>query len=181
MDRIAIFGSTCSGKSTFAINLSELLDIPVYHLDDLFWEAEWKIAPTEIFQNQVKDIITKEKWVIDGNYSKVRERILNRVTHAIILNPPLLLILWRLLVRTLGRSTKIRLGKISRLPSRIEENEDKEFFFKSFAELAKYAFRFKKRGYKKLLEEISQILNKESVVILRRKKNIRKFLSELRF
>ena len=180
MDRIAVFGSTCSGKSTLAINLSELLDIPVYHLDDLFWEAEWKIAPIEIFQNQVRDIITTEKWVIDGNYSKVRERVLNRVTHAIILNPSLLLILWRLLVRTLGRSTKIKLGKISRLPSRIEKNEDKEYFFKSFVELSKYAFRFKKRGYKKLLEEINQKLSKESVIILRRKKNIRKFLSELR-
>ena len=180
MDRIAVFGSTCSGKSTFAVNLSDLLDIPVYHLDDLFWEAEWKIAHNDIFQKQVEEIVIEEKWILDGNYSKVRKKVLNRVTNAIILDPPLFLILWRLFVRTLGRSTKIKLGKISRLPSRIEENEDKEFFFKSFVELAKYAFRFKKRGYKKLLEEISQILNKESIVILRRKKNIRKFLSELR-
>lgn len=38
MKRIMLIGSGGSGKSTLARELGEKLNIPVYHLDVLFWK-----------------------------------------------------------------------------------------------------------------------------------------------
>jgi adenylate kinase family enzyme len=38
MERIAIVGSGGSGKSTLARTLGEVLHVPVYHLDKLYWQ-----------------------------------------------------------------------------------------------------------------------------------------------
>jgi adenylate kinase family enzyme len=41
MKRIAIIGSGGSGKSTLARNLGDVLGLPVYHLDNLYWQPAW--------------------------------------------------------------------------------------------------------------------------------------------
>lgn len=38
MKKIMIVGSGGAGKSTLAKQLGEKLDIPVYHLDAIFWQ-----------------------------------------------------------------------------------------------------------------------------------------------
>lgn len=41
MNRIIVIGSSGSGKSTLSRKLSKSLDLPVYHLDALFWKPNW--------------------------------------------------------------------------------------------------------------------------------------------
>ena len=43
MQRILILGSPGTGKSTLSRELSHILQLPVYHLDQLFFEANWVI------------------------------------------------------------------------------------------------------------------------------------------
>ena len=41
MQRIIIIGCGGAGKSTLARKLGEVLDLPVVHLDQLFWKPNW--------------------------------------------------------------------------------------------------------------------------------------------
>ncbi|MHA2357270.1 MAG: isopentenyl transferase family protein, partial [Candidatus Heimdallarchaeaceae archaeon] len=121
VDRIKIYGSTCSGKTSLAIQLSEKLEIPVYHLDDIFWEENWQEKQPEEFREEVENIVNLERWIIDGNYSRVKKITLPRTTLAIILNPSLIIVFWRLIVRSLARRGLID-KRVTRLPSKIKED-----------------------------------------------------------
>ncbi len=84
--RVMIFGPSGSGKTTFANDLGKILGSKVIHLDDIFWGPNWKIPDTDVFRNEVLSQMPSEKWVIDGNYSKIRPDILPKATFAIFLN-----------------------------------------------------------------------------------------------
>ena len=46
MKKILIIGSGGAGKSTLALKLSEITEIPVIHLDSYFWKPNWVKTPT---------------------------------------------------------------------------------------------------------------------------------------
>lgn len=74
--KIILIGCPGSGKSYLSKKISAKLDIPVYHLDNLFWYGNWQHITTEQLKEKVDKIIENEKWIIDGNYSKtLKDRI----------------------------------------------------------------------------------------------------------
>lgn len=76
MERIMIIGCGGAGKSTLARQLGEKLEIPVVHLDKLFWRPGWNHVTREEFDASVREEMKKEKWIIDGNYNRtVPERL----------------------------------------------------------------------------------------------------------
>ncbi|MCW2271990.1 topology modulation protein [compost metagenome] len=70
MQRIVILGNAGSGKSTLARTLGKRLDIPVVHLDKLFWEPGWVEPDAEAFRTRVKEAVASDAWVCEGNYSR---------------------------------------------------------------------------------------------------------------
>lgn len=66
--RILIVGSGGAGKSTLSKTLGELWNLPVIHLDSLFWNPGWTPSPKPEFIEQVKTEMAKPAWIIDGNY-----------------------------------------------------------------------------------------------------------------
>lgn len=76
MERIMIIGCGGSGKSTLARLLGEKLDIPVIHLDKLFWRPGWENISREEFDTLHRQALAGEKWILDGNYDRtMAERI----------------------------------------------------------------------------------------------------------
>lgn len=65
--KIMIFGIPGSGKSTFALKLSQILKIPLFHLDKYFFTANWKERSYEEFLHIQKELVNKAEWIIDGN------------------------------------------------------------------------------------------------------------------
>ena len=53
VDKIIVIGCGGAGKSTFSRKLSNKLDIPVYHLDKLFWNKGWIETPQKEFNKNV--------------------------------------------------------------------------------------------------------------------------------
>ena len=47
MKRIAVIGSGGSGKSTFSALLGTELNLPVHHLDQLYWKPNWVKTPKD--------------------------------------------------------------------------------------------------------------------------------------
>jgi len=66
---MAIVGPSGTGKSTLARRLGRTLGVPVIHLDAHYWRAGWKEPPKAEWVAQVDELIARETWIMDGNYS----------------------------------------------------------------------------------------------------------------
>ncbi len=101
--RIVVVGTSGSGKTTFAKRISTRLGVPHVELDSLNWEADWMEAPLEVFRERVRAALGGDAWVVDGNYSRVRDIVWSRADTIVWLDYPLWLVMLRLLRRTLRR------------------------------------------------------------------------------
>lgn len=70
MQRIVILGNAGSGKSTLARALSKRLSLPVVHLDTLFWEPGWVEPDAAQFRERVRNALTADAWICEGNYAR---------------------------------------------------------------------------------------------------------------
>jgi len=178
VDRIKIYGCTCSGKTTFALQLSEILDIPVFHIDDFFWEENWKQRNPEEFRKDIENIVVKERWILDGNYDRVKDLILPRTTMIVILNPSLFTVYWRLIIRSFARRGR-RQKNVTRLPEKITEENRRFSALRSIFELIPHAFKFKHKRLRTLKRESIRLLGKYNVFVLKNKKQIDSFMKAL--
>ena len=103
-ERVAVVGSSCSGKTTLARDLSHVLGVPHIELDAVYWEANWKPRPMPDFRHLVEQAVSANRWVVDGNYATVRDLVWSRATAVVWLNYPFRLVLPRALSRTLRRA-----------------------------------------------------------------------------
>lgn len=67
-NRILIIGSCGAGKSTFAKQLSEKLNLPLISLDQCYWKSGWIRSEKEEWRLRVADLVKKKAWVMDGNH-----------------------------------------------------------------------------------------------------------------
>ena len=98
--KIVILGSCGSGKTTLAKKLSETHGIPHIEIDALHWRPNWQRVPEEEFKANVKKALDQESWIVDGNYSKLRDAIWPKAELAIWLDFPFPLLLLRVMRRT---------------------------------------------------------------------------------
>ena len=64
--RVAIIGCPGSGKTTLSLTLSEILNLPVTHLDKVLWEKNWQMLPFDEREKIHNQLIAGETWLIDG-------------------------------------------------------------------------------------------------------------------
>jgi len=103
LSRCIIVGSSCSGKSTLARKLSLRLGLTHLELDEFYWLEGWQPRKEDDFRSLVIEGLPDDKWIIDGNYSVIRQDIWPRATTLIWLNLPLRTVFWRGFVRGIGR------------------------------------------------------------------------------
>lgn len=103
MQRIAVIGTTGSGKTTLAFRLARRMGIPHVELDSLHWDPGWTAAPREQFRARVAHALGGDSWVTDGNYSAVRDIVWARADTVAWLDYALPVILTRVTGRTLRR------------------------------------------------------------------------------
>lgn len=68
-----IIGCPGAGKSTFARILSDKTHLPLYYLDMLWHKPNRTTVDRNIFDKKLKEIVLKDKWIIDGNYGRTLE------------------------------------------------------------------------------------------------------------
>lgn len=101
--RVVVVGNTGSGKSTLAGQISAAWGIPHLELDALHWLPEWQPRPVAEFQELVDEATAVPAWIIDGNYSHVRDLIWSRAETLIWLDYNIAVIYSRLVRRTWRR------------------------------------------------------------------------------
>ena len=88
MKKIIVIGCPGSGKSTFSRELHKITDIPLFHLDMLYWNADKTTVGKEVFRKRLCEILKKDEWIIDGNYGATMELRLSECDTVIFLDYP---------------------------------------------------------------------------------------------
>ncbi len=157
-NRIYIFGGTGSGKTTLAKKISKKLNIPTYTTDDFVYKKRWteKYSEEEKEENLIKTS-KKSKWIIEGvHMGDWTIPALKKADIVIFLNIRRLTMLKRFILRKIKRKNK--------------EKSKIKFLIKVIFWLMFYQSRYYKKHKK--------INNK--FITLRNKKEIKKFLQELK-
>lgn len=121
--RISVVGTTGAGKTTTAQHISRRLQLPHIELDALYWDENWTGIPESLFLERVRAAVSGERWVIDGNYSRIRHLVWARADTVVYLDYSFGRIFWQLFQRTIRRSLKQQ-----ELWSGNRENWRKSFF-----------------------------------------------------
>ncbi|MQC27022.1 MAG: adenylate kinase [Chloroflexi bacterium] len=101
--RILVVGTSGAGKTTTAGRIAAHLRIPHTELDAIHWQANWQMLELNEFRRRIQEVVVGDAWVIDGNYSKVRDLILARADSILYLDLPMWQCVVRLMKRTLRR------------------------------------------------------------------------------
>jgi adenylate kinase family enzyme len=97
--RVLIVGSPGAGKSTLAAALAKRTGLPLYHLDQLYWQPGWVEPDRGEWRATLDGVLARSCWIIDGNYGGSLSARLKRADTVIDLNLPA----WRCLARAIGR------------------------------------------------------------------------------
>ena len=106
MRRVVIFGPGASGKSTLAIQLSQITGLPVIELDKEFWRPGLAATPREEWIEIQERLIERNGWILDGDlgpYDAVEVR-LQAADTIIILDFSLVRCAWRAIRRSRERA-----------------------------------------------------------------------------
>jgi len=147
--RISVVGTTGSGKTTLSERLADCLGVPHVELDALHWGPNWTELDPETLRAKVARIVQRDAWVIDGNYSAVRELVWERAQAVVWLDYGLPTILGRLVWRTIRRvitGEKLWAGNRERLWTQIATRD-------SILLWALRTYRRRRREYPRLIAE----------------------------
>lgn len=73
MKKAIVIGCPGSGKTTFAEKLHTATGLPLYYLDAIWHKPDKTHIPREEFDIRLKEILSGDRWIIDGNYSRTME------------------------------------------------------------------------------------------------------------
>lgn len=105
MQRIQIVGLSGAGKTTLGRLIAGRFGLPLIDLDALYWEPGWvEVGHAELSRRLARQV-SGDGWVVAGNYLRTTEpQLWSRLTQLVVLDLPLLLLLWRTVHRTVRRS-----------------------------------------------------------------------------
>jgi adenylate kinase family enzyme len=129
--RVSIVGNSGSGKTTLGRELGGRLGVPFLELDSVFHQPNWTPLERDEFRRQVQSFIDEhpDGWVLDGNYSAVRDLVWAHADTVVWLDLSRAAVMRRVVGRTLRRKiTREELWNGNREPLsnfvslRMEEN-----------------------------------------------------------
>jgi len=165
MKRVLILGCCGAGKTTFAQKLGELRNLPQISLDQYYFSENWTESPKNEWESIIKELVKKEKWIMDGNYSGTLPIRFQRATDVIYLDYSTISCLGRVLKRTFKHYGKVRPHMASGCRER--------FSFEFIHYVATFNY-VKRDRLLSMLESLPQHIN---VTILRNDKEVLSFIN----
>lgn len=137
--------------------LSVLTGLPLVHLDIEFWRPNWEKPPKEEWLRRQTELVSKEKWIIEGNHTDTMELRFEAADIILFLDVNRFVCLNGVLKRS-GK-------KRSDWPQYLEEKLDK-----GFLQLCKGLWRFSKTRKRTIMELHKKYPDKPFFVIKGRRK-----------
>ena len=174
MQRIVVIGTTGSGKSRLAAELSQRTGLRIIELDALYWGRDWQGVPLELFRHRVEREIRDGGWIVVGNYDQVRDLVWPAADTLIWLDLPFGLVMSRLLRRTVRRiATRENLwGSGNR------ETVTNSFFSRN--SIIYYAMKTHRRNRRRFTHECGSLPEDKKVVRLQSPRAVKRFVHATR-
>ena len=159
-----VIGCSGAGKSTLSYRIHKITQLPLYHLDRIFWKPGWVSLEQEEWQNANKELVLKDKWLIDGNYGSTMDMRLARADTVVFVNRSTLTCLYRVIKRRyFGSRDDITTG--------CHEKLDFEFLH--------YVARYNTSGRPGILKKLNALGSDKKVYILNSTHDNYEFLKSL--
>ena len=162
MFKIMIIGCPGSGKSTFARKLSEIINIPIYHLDMIWNKPDKTTISREEFDKKLTEIFEKEKWIMDGNYQRTLGKRLKECDTVFLLDYPTEVCL---------SGANMRIGQKREDMPWVEENLDEEFKQK--------ILNFSQNKLPEIYELLSKYKESKNIIIFKTREESEDYLKKL--
>lgn len=161
--RILIIGSSGAGKSTLSKHLSEKWNLPLVHLDALFWNEGWVPTPKPEFKEKIQAVLEQDAWIVDGNFDSTLELRASYADLIIFLDFSKLLCTFRVFKRAWMYRGKTRADMAPGCNEKID------------VEFAKWVWRFPKDVRPHTLQVLRNVKDTD-ICILRNPKEVEGFL-----
>ncbi|MFA5773340.1 MAG: hypothetical protein WC908_01540 [Candidatus Paceibacterota bacterium] len=153
--RIIILGGSGSGKSTLANRISLYTGYPVYHLDNLFLDFNWKKKDINELIEINKKLLSENVGVIEGNYTSTLPQRVDWANLIIFIDIPRRLQLYRIIKRLI----RVKLGLDKRYGRPIESKN--KFDIKFFS----WVYNWNNHSKPKIFSILESIKDKKFLVI----------------
>ena len=166
MERILIIGCGGAGKSTLARQLGEKLNLPVVHLDKLFWKPGWVESSKEEIDEKIRLELEKPQWIIDGNFNRTISERMKHCDTVIYLDFSRAACLFGVLKRIITTYGTVRPDMGEGCPERID------------FDFLKWVWNFNKKhreNYYRLLNEAEGV----ETIVLKNRGMVHRFLQSL--
>jgi len=167
LKRVLVIGTGGSGKTTVARRLAQRTGLPLIHLDTLYWRSGWQPTRADEWRATVQSLISRDAWIIDGNYGGTLDVRLAACDTVVFLDLPRLVCLWRVLKRQVRHLGQVR----PELPPGCRERLSWEFIW--------WIWTYRSRRRDDVLERLAVLDKEKRVAILRSSTAIDAFLASV--
>ncbi|MCL4693307.1 MAG: AAA family ATPase [Candidatus Hydrogenedentes bacterium] len=167
MQRILIVGICGAGKSTLASALAGRLGLPLIHLDREYWQPGWTMPDRDWWHNRVQELVSGDRWVMDGSYASTLHYRLPRADTVIHLDFPRRIAMYRIFKRILHTHGQTRPDMADGCP----EQFDWEF--------VKYAWAFPQTERVKFESALAELGPGQTLIRLQHPRDVVAFLNTL--
>ena len=143
--RVSVVGNSGSGKSTLAATLAAHLDAPWIELDSIYHQPGWNPLPALDFRARVEALVAGDAWVIDGNYTAVRDLVWARADTVVWIDLPRPIVMRRIIGRTFrraARSQELWNGNREPWSNWLTLDPERSIIMWAWAQHAKYRVRY---------------------------------------
>jgi len=172
MEHIAILGQAGAGKSWLARELAKALDVPVIHLDRLYWKPGWVPMPEPEWEALQRREIGRASWIADGLQEgrAMPELWLEAADTIVFLDASPLSCIWRVTRRRLG-------GEAG--PEAPADCEPAPFYL-AFPKFLRFLWLYERRVRPKILAELDRRRASQQVAVLRSEHEVGTFLANIK-
>lgn len=166
MERILVIGCGGAGKSTLARQLGDKLNLPVVHLDKLYWKPGWVQESREEFDRKLSLELDKGSWILDGNFNRTMPQRMAKCDTVIYLDFPRMTCLLGVMKRILTTYGKVRPDMGDGCPERFD------------LEFLRWVWNYNKNNREqnyRLLNEAAHVQK----IILKNRRAVKAFLKNL--
>ena len=121
--KIAVIGCPGSGKSTLALQLHKILNIPLFHLDQYFWQPGWQRPDRDEFVKIHNALCDGASWITDGMATRYLGYRAERADIIIFLDVPWYICLFRIFKRAFLNFGKVFFSSAPGCPERFPDRE----------------------------------------------------------
>jgi adenylate kinase family enzyme len=166
--RIALIGSGGAGKSTFARELGAKLEIPVVHLDPIFFSPGWVEMSQVEWKALQQELVQSPAWIIDGNHAETLDVRLSAADTVILLDLNRFICMWRVIKRRISYRRKARIDRASGCEERLAWR------------FVRWVWTYPLRGRPQALAAIEEFAPHARVIRLSTRAQVREFLDQSR-